>query len=794
MNTNLFFRTTLAICLISFVAVLSPQLAIGGHIDGDGNPLPHATVRVWDTRPLLGFDPDDSVADIGGLTLDVATVAAPLTIATAWENTTCPGGPCGAMLWNPATDDFSCWGIAGGFTASIDLNTSAPVLTDGGGRTYGPGDVWVGGPNSAPLYVKFAGLASARIYFPVGSVWDVLVDQGTGDIWVSSPFSGGSISRIDPTTGTQTRWFVGGQPRELAQDGSGRIYATAGTAGIVRLNPATNAVRTWAVPGGGLFTGTSIFATPDGIHIDSGGDVWFTESVSSEIGRLNPSTDDITEYTKAGLSNPQLIATSGSGATLQAFFTEGSGNSISILTDVEAIGTVTPVTPGDSVVTPTTHVTSPTDRALSFRRVTISPATFTVDGVDGGPDALGTTLTAGPDGIPGNADDERIPGLLRFPMGGTGNFFPSGMTGVALPSTVFGAFLGSDRVFEAKSFAIIAEPDPPPGEASLTKTLTSGPDVDGNGEFDLVVEVEQLVSTHYDFELTYSNAAGPDDVLVVDTVPAEWIVTQVGAAAVTDSSSGGPQPDGNGGTGTVDVFNAGKGNVKKSATKIDWLPDTASSSTIRVDATTRQSPGKRNVKFAPTSCGALYLNEDGAAAFELDPTTGEPLRDPITGEKLPPILETEGICLAAVSDINGGGLVLDGSGDEDGDGLTDLAEACDLGSDPCVYDTDHDGLSDSEELALGTNPLLLDTDGDGLSDGHIPAEGLSHEFCETFHGSDPLNPDTDGDGISDGDEVSLGTDPLNPDTDGDGVQDGFDACPLETAVIDVDGDGCEDPV
>ena len=181
-----------------------------------------------------------------------------------------------------------------------------------------------------------------------------------------------------------------------------------------------------------------------------------------------------------------------------------------------------------------------------------------------------------------------------------------------------------------------------------------------------------------------------------------------------------------------------------------------------------------------------------AAAFEFDPATRNPLRDPVTGETLPPILESEGICLAAVSDINGGGIVRDGSGDEDGDGLSDLAEACDIGSDPCVADTDFDGLSDAAELALGTNPLVLDTDGDGLSDGHIPAEGLSHAFCETFHGSDPLDADTDDDGMSDGDEVSLGTDPVNPDTDGDGVSDGSDACPLATAVIDADGDGCED--
>jgi hypothetical protein len=46
---------------------------------------------------------------------------------------------------------------------------------------------------------------------------------------------------------------------------------------------------------------------------------------------------------------------------------------------------------------------------------------------------------------------------------------------------------------------------------------------------------------------------------------------------------------------------------------------------------------------------------------------------------------------------------------------------------------------------------MYDTDIDGLSDSE-----------ETEHGTHPLSGDTDGDGISDGDEVSQGTDPLTP--------------------------------
>ncbi len=98
------------------------------------------------------------------------------------------------------------------------------------------------------------------------------------------------------------------------------------------------------------------------------------------------------------------------------------------------------------------------------------------------------------------------------------------------------------------------------------------------------------------------------------------------------------------------------------------------------------------------------------------------------------------------------------------------AEACDA-----------DGLSDAQERAAGTDPCLADTDGDGLCDGAVAVEGVcaagedldgsgTVEFGET----DPRRADTDGDGLSDGLE-RLGenpTDPRAPDTDQDGLCDG----------------------
>jgi Bacterial TSP3 repeat len=60
---------------------------------------------------------------------------------------------------------------------------------------------------------------------------------------------------------------------------------------------------------------------------------------------------------------------------------------------------------------------------------------------------------------------------------------------------------------------------------------------------------------------------------------------------------------------------------------------------------------------------------------------------------------------------------------------------------PADVDEDHDGdrLTSLAELALGTDPLVWDTDGDGLSDG---AEVVRMR-------TDPLDPDTDGDGVLD---------------------------------------------
>jgi hypothetical protein len=98
---------------------------------------------------------------------------------------------------------------------------------------------------------------------------------------------------------------------------------------------------------------------------------------------------------------------------------------------------------------------------------------------------------------------------------------------------------------------------------------------------------------------------------------------------------------------------------------------------------------------------------------------------------------------------------LSGSGNLDGDGLTDAEEYA-LGTDPNNVDTDGDNLQDEVENGTGmwvsitntgTNPLVADTDGDGFRDD--VENNLGTWVSQTNPGTNPNLADTDIDGFSD---------------------------------------------
>ncbi|XOV90621.1 MAG: S8 family serine peptidase [Pseudomonadota bacterium] len=117
--------------------------------------------------------------------------------------------------------------------------------------------------------------------------------------------------------------------------------------------------------------------------------------------------------------------------------------------------------------------------------------------------------------------------------------------------------------------------------------------------------------------------------------------------------------------------------------------------------------------------------------------------------------------------------------DADQDGLPDWFERRYFGQvlgAEVSADPDGDGLTNLQELENHTNPALYDTDRDQLSD----AEEIRN------YQTDPQNADTDGDGLSDGTEIGLGSSPHRRDSDNDGVSDARESTYYMTNPVDAD--------
>jgi hypothetical protein len=134
---------------------------------------------------------------------------------------------------------------------------------------------------------------------------------------------------------------------------------------------------------------------------------------------------------------------------------------------------------------------------------------------------------------------------------------------------------------------------------------------------------------------------------------------------------------------------------------------------------------------------------------------------------------------------------LDPNLDSDNDGITDLEEICEYGTNPGYYDSDGDGLPDGWELQYGLDPHNPDTDGDLIidTDEDEDVDGLSNHD-EFIYGTDPNNPDSDGDGVNDGDEVAQGSNP-NDGSDGGEAPDPEDLVDVQLTIGDESGSHSE---
>ncbi|MDQ8191320.1 hypothetical protein [Roseibacillus persicicus] len=145
--------------------------------------------------------------------------------------------------------------------------------------------------------------------------------------------------------------------------------------------------------------------------------------------------------------------------------------------------------------------------------------------------------------------------------------------------------------------------------------------------------------------------------------------------------------------------------------------------------------------------------------------------------------------------------------DIDSDGMEDFWEESNFGdlSRTATGDEDMDGLNNLAEFQAGTDPNDKDSDDDGLEDGPEVNATLNDYSTPTGYGAtDPLNGDSDGDGVNDFDEVTgalnsqfanAPTDPNAGDSDGDGLPDDYELlCNSSPATaLDPNDDGTTNP-
>ena len=121
-------------------------------------------------------------------------------------------------------------------TAFIRLPPTPVVIT------VAYGQVWVNEPRAGPAVVFRIDPRANRVSGPpirvgTGGGWMV---AGFGALWVTNGDSNGSVSRINPATGTVTRTLT--NIPDVTAAGAGSLWGTGNYGGIYRVDPATGRV------------------------------------------------------------------------------------------------------------------------------------------------------------------------------------------------------------------------------------------------------------------------------------------------------------------------------------------------------------------------------------------------------------------------------------------------------------------------------------------------------------------------------------------------------------------------
>jgi clumping factor A len=315
----------------------------------------------------------------------------------------------------------------------------------------------------------------------------------------------------------------------------------------------------------------------------------------------------------------------------------------------------------------------------------------------------------------------------------------------------------------------------------------------------------------------------------VTLVPGSIRIVDGPNAGAKTEAAGDDQASFDAATRTLTVY-AGAGATAMAGGSIAVDAKQSVSFRVSVDAGTKgiisnqariEAAGERG---APAATTVTDGNADGPGAPPTDVATGDCTGDDqCSGTK--PFCDTDrtpGTCVECSKDSHcpGQGARCD----------PDTRTCTCPGNAPSCLDTDHDGVSDGDEIRDGSDPGDADTDDDGAIDGKEPARGEDSDGDGLIN---VLDPDSDDDGLYDGTELGFGcdnpatkpsprhcrpdgdagatvTDPVDADSDDGGARDGSEDSDLDgvldagerdptrghgaddSGLPDADGDGLSD--
>jgi streptogramin lyase len=121
---------------------------------------------------------------------------------------------------------------------------------------------------------------------PSGKAFEVNPDTG-GNLWISDYFAD-KIRQLDPRSGVYTIYQGMSGASDARRDAAGDVWWTNYVDNqLGRISLSANQVITWALPGAGIPLGTAV---------DDSGDIWVTDSFEPQVHRFDPDTQEVCTY------------------------------------------------------------------------------------------------------------------------------------------------------------------------------------------------------------------------------------------------------------------------------------------------------------------------------------------------------------------------------------------------------------------------------------------------------------------------------------------------------------------